>query len=338
MLRPLITMLIAASVFGFATPVVAAPVMGAEADTSYFPVVIQSTLGTATIEASPKRVVTLGVGADDIAISLGIVPIGISRADWGGDEDGYWPWVREALEAQDIPLPTTITQFPELDIEALLALEPDVILAPSSGIPEAIYDLLSPLVPVVAYPKRPYLTSVDEQIERIAKALGMPEKGDALRRHLQESLGAAGGAYPSLTDTTFAYVRPDPTSGNVSVYLADDPRVGTLTGLGLRLSPTVEDLSPSGNHFAHYLGFEHLPMLHDVELVVSWYHSEEQRDRVAELPLFASLPAISHGRYLALTDQPLIVASSAGSPLATQWMLERLLPRLAEAAKRANLQ
>ena len=322
MLRSLITLLIAA-----------APMTGAVADAALFPVVIQSPLGTATIDAPPQRVVTLGVGADDIAISLGVVPVGVSRAEWGGDEDGYWPWVRDALEAQETPLPTTITQYPELDVEALLALEPDVILAPSSGVPDAIYALLSPLVPIVAYPERPYLTSVDEQIERIAKALGVPQKGAALMRDLDSSLRSAGESYPSLADTTFAYVRPDPASGNVSVYLADDPRVGTLTSLGLNLSPMVEGLSPSGNHFAHYLGFEHLPMLEDVDLVVSWYHSEEQRDRVAELPLFASLPAISDGRYLALTDQPLIVASSAGSPLAAQWMIERLLPRLAETVE-----
>ena len=57
---------------------------------------LQGALGTAIIKAPPKRVVTIGLGADDLAVSLGVVPVGVSRADWGGDAR---PWVRAAIEA-----------------------------------------------------------------------------------------------------------------------------------------------------------------------------------------------------------------------------------------------
>ena len=60
---------------------------------------LQGALGTAIIKAPPKRVVTIGLGADDLAVSLGVVPVGVSRADWGGDARHYWPWVRAAIEA-----------------------------------------------------------------------------------------------------------------------------------------------------------------------------------------------------------------------------------------------
>ena len=85
---------------------------------------LQGALGTAIIKAPPKRVVTIGLGADDLAVSLGVVPVGVSRADWGGDARHYWPWVRAAIEASGAPLPALITEYPELDVEQIIALQP----------------------------------------------------------------------------------------------------------------------------------------------------------------------------------------------------------------------
>lgn len=42
------------------------------------------------------------------------------------------------------------------------------------------------------------------------------------------------------------------------------------------------------------------------------------------------------GAYVALSDPALVMASSSGTPLAVAWMLDRLAPRLAEAARHAR--
>ena len=86
-----------------------------------FPVTLRSALGEAVIPAPPRRVVTLGLGADDLALALGVVPVGVGRADWGGDPEHYWPWVRAAIEARGQALPERITVYPELDIEKIIA-------------------------------------------------------------------------------------------------------------------------------------------------------------------------------------------------------------------------
>ena len=80
-------------------PALNAGSVSSEARTTGFPVTIDSALGQAVIAAPPRRVVTLGLGADDLALALGVVPVGTSRADWGGDADHYWPWVRAAIQA-----------------------------------------------------------------------------------------------------------------------------------------------------------------------------------------------------------------------------------------------
>ncbi len=326
-----------------AVPPAAAPASSAPASNAApaaaadrFPVTIDSALGQAVIPAPPKRVVTLGLGADDLALALGVVPVGTSRADWGGDADHYWPWVRAAIQAQGQPLPERITVYPELDIEKIIALRPDVVLAPFSGISPEAYAQLSRLVPVVAYPGQPFLTPVDTQIDLIAAALGKRTEAAALKARIHDALAQAARPYPELAGKTFAYVRADPGSGNFAAYVAGDPRVDTLSAMGLTLAPSVRGLRASAGHFAHYLGFEHADALGDADILVSWFYTPEERDRIAALPLYAAIPAVRRGAYVALSDPALVMASSSGTPLAVAWMLDRLAPQLAQAAKRAN--
>ncbi|MGB3435631.1 ABC transporter substrate-binding protein [Achromobacter sp.] len=300
-----------------------------------FPVTLASALGRAVIAAPPKRVVTLGLGADDLALSLGVVPVGVGRADWGGDADHFWPWVRAAIEARGAPLPQPIAMFPELDIEAIVALRPDVVLAPFSGVSAEAYAQLSRLVPVVAYPEQPFLTPMDAQIDLIAAALGRRGQAAALKAQIRDTLAQAARDHPVLAGKTFAYVRADLGSGNFAAYVAGDPRVDTIAAMGLALAPSMRGLHASAGHFAHYLGFEHADALGDADVLISWFYTPQERDRTASLPLFASIPAVRRGAYVALSDPALIMASSSGAPLAVAWMIDRLAPALAAAAERA---
>ncbi|MFY3975242.1 ABC transporter substrate-binding protein [Achromobacter xylosoxidans] len=315
------------------SPAASAGDPGAAASVPGFPVTLRSALGVAVIPAPPKRVVTLGLGADDLALALGVVPVGVGRADWGGDPEHYWPWVRAAIEAQGQPLPERITVYPELDIEKIIALRPDVVLAPFSGVSPAAYAQLSRLVPVVAYPEQPFLTPVDTQIDLIAAALGKPDAAASLKARIHDTLARAGQGYPELAGKTFAYARPDLGAGNFIVYVSGDPRVDTLAALGLAQAPSVRRLHASSGHFAHYLGFEHADTLADADILVSWFFTPQERERAEALPLYRAIPAIQRGAYVPLTDPALVMASSSGTPLALAWMLERLMPQLAQAAR-----
>jgi len=313
------------------------PVAAAAADASAaFPVTLQSALGTAVIAKPPRRVVTLGLGADDVVVALGITPVGVARADWGGDADGYWPWVRAAITARGDPLPQTFAAYPELDIEAIVALQPDVVLAPFSGVSPEAFRQLSQRVPVVAYPERQYLTPMETQIDLIAAALDKRTQGEALKAQIRARLASAASRYPLLRDKTFAYVRLDPRSGNLGVYVVGDPRVDTLISMGMRLAPSVVQLKAANGSFAHSLGLEHADKLADADVLVTWFYAEQERERAMDVGLYAAIPAIGRGSALALTDASLVMASSSGAPLAVDWMLDRLGPRLEAAASRVG--
>ncbi|WP_274571210.1 iron-siderophore ABC transporter substrate-binding protein [Neisseria leonii] len=299
-----------------------------------FPVVIHGALGDTRIDRPPQRVVALGAGAEDIALSLGVIPVAIETHLWGGDEKGYLPWFKEAVLQTRQVLPDTVAMYPELDIEKIIGLKPDLVLAPQSGISPAIFKQLSGFVPVVAYPGRAWLTSVQEQFEIAGAALGRLPQARQVYRLMQEQMAAYRAAYPHLQQYTFAYLNAGRHMVNLWTYVAGDPRVDALTQLGLELAPSVRNLPVRSGSFVAEIGLENADMLADVDIVVSGFINEQARDAVAAVPLYSAIPAIRNGAYAALTDKTLIMAMSYGTPLSLSWGIPRFMPILLEAAAR----
>ena len=301
-----------------------------------FPVSIDSTLGTAEIEAKPERVVTLGWGAADIAFSLGTVPVGIEEDTWGGDADGYQPWFRDAVEDEGAELPETIAMYPELDVDAIIALEPDLVLAPQSGLEQDVFDQLSAFVPVVAYPGEPWQTSLEDQVTIAAEALGVPEKAEPLLEERQAAIDTAAEENPDLAGLTFAYVYGGDQPGALSVYLPGDPRVELLTGLGLALAPSVSTLSASPGTFVSTLGLEIADQIDDADLLFTWFNSAEEQASTEAQPLWAQIPAFASGAYVPMLDPKLGMAVSVATPLSVPWAIDEYVPLITAGAEKVQ--
>lgn len=301
-----------------------------------FPVSIDSALGTAEIEAKPERVVTLGWGAADIALSLGTVPVGIEEDTWGGDADGYQPWFRDAVEDEGAELPETIAMYPELDVDAIVALEPDLVLAPQSGLEQDVFDQLSAFVPVVAYPGEPWQTSLEDQVSIAAEALGVPEKAEPLLAERQAAIDAAAADNPELSGLTFAYVYGGDQPGALSVYLPGDPRVELLTGLGLELAPSVSTLSASPGTFVSTLGLENADQLDDAELLFTWFNDTDEQAATEAQPLWAQIPAFASGAYVPMIDKQLGMAVSVATPLSVPWAIDEYVPLITAGAEKVQ--
>jgi iron complex transport system substrate-binding protein len=293
---------------------------------SAFPVSIDSALGTAEITAKPERVVTLGWGAADIAFSLGTTPVGIESDTWGGDADGYQPWFRDAVEKAGDTLPTTIAMYPELDIDAVVALNPDLVLAPQSGLDQATYDQLSAFVPVVAYPGEAWQTSLEDQVHIAADALGVPEKAQPLLDERQAAIEAAANAHPELSGVSFAYVYGGDQPGALSVYLPGDPRVELLTELGMNLAPSVSSLTASPGTFVATLGLENADQLDDAQMLFTWFNDADEQAATEAQPLWAQIPAFASGAYVPMLDPQLGMAVTVATPLSVPWALDKYLP------------
>ena len=108
--------------------------------------------GETVIESAPERVATWGWGATDAVLALGIVPVAIASMDYGGGENRITPWVEEAIADLGGEEPVILDNATfELSVEELLASDPDVLIAPYSGLTQEEYDAVTGAgIPVIA--------------------------------------------------------------------------------------------------------------------------------------------------------------------------------------------
>ena len=98
----------------FAIPAVA------ETAESEYPIVITHAYGETVIASKPERVVTIAFGNQDVALALGVVPVGFSAANYGvQDDSGILLWTREKLAELGCENPNVFQDTDGLDFEAI---------------------------------------------------------------------------------------------------------------------------------------------------------------------------------------------------------------------------
>lgn len=102
--------------------------------------VIEHAMGSTEVPVSPEKIVVLNGDALEALISLGIKPIGATQAM--GDRIWY-PHLEEHMDGV-----TNVGTMTEPDLEAIMSLEPDLIIGTKSRTEES-YDFLSEIAPTV---------------------------------------------------------------------------------------------------------------------------------------------------------------------------------------------
>ncbi|SMX77941.1 iron complex transport system substrate-binding protein [Brevibacterium sp. 239c] len=296
-------------------------------------VTIDHALGKAVIEDEPERVVTLGQGSTETAIALGKTPVGMEEYAWGSDDTGYMPWIHEAVKEKGDDLPKQFQGDTELDVEAIAELEPDVILAPWSGITADQYKQLDAIAPTVAYPEQPWTIKWDEQITTVGKALGQEKESEGLVDDIKKQLSEAKRSeYKGLT---FSYIYND-GPGTLGVFYPNEQRVAMVSALGLTPDPVVEELKKDydapGTDSA-VIGLENADKLNDSDLIFTFYSDEKSRKEIESQSVYSNIPAIKSGAVVTPEDQAFVTASSIINPLTVPWTLKRYVPIIDKAAK-----
>ncbi|WP_315107274.1 iron-siderophore ABC transporter substrate-binding protein [uncultured Microbacterium sp.] len=302
---------------------------GNPASDDAFPVTIEHVYGETTIDEKPERVATIAWANHEVPLALGIVPVGMSKATWGDDDDnGILPWVEEKLDELGGETPVLFDETDGIDYEAVADTEPDVILAAYSGLTQEEYDTLSKIAPVVAYPDVAWGTSVDDMVEMNAKALGLEAEGEALIEDLHADADAALAANSALEGkkVLFAYFDPSDLS-QIGYYTAADTRPGYLHDLGLPLPAIVEENEDS-DQFYLQVSAEEAQKFDDVDVLVT-YGDDSTLATLQADPLLSKIPAIAEGRVAILPDATPIAASANPSALSIPWGLEDYLAILA---------
>src|SRR5699024_3572087 len=160
---------------------------------------VDTKFGSVDVPADPQRVVALGWGDAETALALGVQPVGAS--DWvefGGT--GVGPWAEDLYDEAPEIIPTM-----EPDYEAIAALEPDLILDTNSSGEQERYDRLSEIAPTVGVPEGGdnYLTTMDQQVDLIAEALGKEDEGKSLLDDLDRKSTRLNSSHVSISYAVF---------------------------------------------------------------------------------------------------------------------------------------
>lgn len=298
-----------------------------------FPVTIPHAFGTTTLPERPARVATVASGNHEVALALGVVPVGMAAANYGDDDgDGVLPWVAERLAELGADTPPLFDEGDGIDFEAVAATRPDVILAAYSGLTRADYDTLSQIAPVVAYPDAAWTTDWRQTIRLNSAGMGMAAEGEALIADMNARIAGTLAAHPRLRGKTAMFVTHLDTT-NLSVvnfYSANDTRVKFFADLGLAMPQSVTAATRPGQ-YAGSISAERIDAFDDVDILVT-YGGAPLLEAMRADPLMAHMPAIAKGAIVMLGNDPMGNAANP-TPLSLPWVLDDYVALLAGAAQ-----
>ncbi|HVV12183.1 iron-siderophore ABC transporter substrate-binding protein [Amycolatopsis sp.] len=287
-----------------------------------FPVTINTAFGDVTVKSEPKRVVALGWGDAETAVALGVQPVG--AADWlafGGD--GLGPWMTQRYTTAPTILGTL-----DVNMEQIAALHPDLILDTRASGQRDRYDQLSKLgVPVVSIPPgaSAYLTSWEQQLDLVGKALGRTEQAGKLKSGLEAKFTAAAQQHPEFKGKTVAV--GSKTTNGYGGYVNGDGRVELMTKLGFANSPKIQ--AQAGDSFSVPVSSERLDLL-DADLTLI-FPIGVTADSVTADPLFQTIPSVKAGRSIVFSDKTISSAMSSATVPGLTYALDKIVPMASSA-------
>ncbi|NHT75823.1 iron-siderophore ABC transporter substrate-binding protein [Rhizobiaceae bacterium CRRU44] len=324
--------------FRFATQIVMAVWLLAQghalaAEGDAYPITIQHAFGTTIIEKKPERVAAVAWANHEVPLALGIVPVGMARANFGDDDnDGILPWVKARLDELGGETPVLFDEGDGIDFEAVAATRPDVILAAYSGISQADYDTLSQIAPVVAYPQAPWSTDWRETIRLDSAGLGMAKEGEALIAGIEADIAGTLAGHPELKGKSAMFITHLSASdlSIINFYTTNDTRVKFFGDLGLASPKSVLQASQPGK-YSGSVSAEQIDAFDDVDILVT-YGDQALFDSLKANPLTRHMPAVANGALVMLGNDPVGNAANP-TPLSIRWVLKDYVARLSEAAK-----
>lgn len=309
---------------------VACALLVAPAAAQSFPVTIEHIYGSTTIAQQPKRVVSVGWHEQDFLYALGVAPVGVTN--WFGDYDyATWPWAEAARRA--VGAEPEVTSADSVNLEWILAQDPDLIVAIYLPTDDALYAQLSRIAPVVTTPAGFDLWGVpwQDELRVIDMAVwGNNQRSDKIIAGLTARMDAAKAAYPEIAGKTVANVYYEPP--NFTTWSSKDLGTRFLTDLGMVFPTELDALSDPDNRIT--VSLENFPIL-DLDAVLLPIEGgvEGGRKTIENMALFQNSALKTEGRAVWLDDHQGIAyaAMSWQSPLSLGYLIDVIPPAVASA-------
>ncbi|HHW38131.1 MAG TPA: ABC transporter substrate-binding protein [Bacillales bacterium] len=253
---------------------------GTRQQESGFPVTLTDATGAKmTIENKPTRIVSLMPSNTEIAFALGVGNEVVGVTDW----DNY---PEEVLEIEKVG-------GLDYNVEKVLALEPDLVLANASRMSneQGYQQLQSVGVPVVVVPNATSFDEVYDSISLIGKAIGADAKATEIISTMKEKLEKIKEQASAISDEekkmVWVEVQPEP-----DLY---------TTGKGTFMDDMLT-LINAKNAAGDYKGWvkfteeDALLLNPDVIVVTYGFYVDNPTEKVYSRPAWKDVPAVKNGQ------------------------------------------
>lgn len=267
---------------------------------------IDGAFGSVELNGTPQRVVALGENALDAALSLGVKPVGTLISRGGTDVPDY---LKEKT-GSDISLVGTVR---EVNLEAVLMLQPDLILA-SNSLPREQYEKLSLMAPTVV-PAVSTFEHWSKTYEVYAEALNQSEQARERIAEIDSRIASLRERMPK--DQTVSVVRWNPQGPFV---MSSHLFVGQiLEGLGFKSNALANELTTKPH--TDILSLENISRADADWIFLATLNPDGQKalDAARQQPAFTRLNAVSNDHVVSVDGQ---VWSSSSGYLAAQHILD----------------
>jgi iron complex transport system substrate-binding protein len=291
---------------------------------SAFPVSVAHKYGTTEIPAEPKRVVTLGLSDQDAVLALGMKPVG--AVDWFKERPyGLWPWTKD-LWGKDTP--QIVGERDDFDLEKILNLKPDLILALYSGMTKEQYGELSKIAPTVGQPKDfPDYGAPWQDMTRLAgAALGKADEVDTLIAGIDDRFAKVRDAHPDWRGRSVAVVDPF-QPGQYAVFGKTDPKAVFMTEMGFEVPAAINEAA--GDNNAAEISAERADLI-DTDLLLFLTADPAAQARVQADPVYKGLAVARENRamFVPYSQPPVGAALSFNTVLSIPYALDEFVPLL----------
>ncbi|ORX00155.1 ABC transporter substrate-binding protein [Mycolicibacillus trivialis] len=283
------------------------------------PVTIRHLFGETVIDGPPARVVSAGYTGQDDLLAVGVVPVGVTY--WFGDQPfAVWPWARTQLGAAE---PAVLTLDAGIDVDAVAALEPDLIVATNAGVDADTYAALSEVAPTVPQSgPDAFFEPWRDQAATIGRAVFAGERMRGIIDGVDARFASVAEAHPQFRDRTVMLL--DGRLERGEVVAAQGWRTEFLTAMGLRVA---DRLGEFGDGVRAVIPRDRIRQVLDTADVVIWTtDSEPDADALRADPEIAAVhtPQV-------FTPPELSGAIAFASPLSYPVVADQLPPLLIDA-------
>lgn len=305
------------------------------AEESAFPVTIEHAYGKTTIDAEPKRVVGIGWINAEVALSLGVVPVGSGQVGWGENSNHSTDWFDDRIKELAAEQPTRFTETDGINYEEIAKLEPDLILAVVGTVDQEAYDKLTKIAPTVTHAKDSdgWTTAWQDYTKTIGTALGRPEHAGTVISETEEKIQDKAAQHEELKGATFISSALSVTDGqpSISVYTKGDGRVTFMKSLGMEEADAVKD-AKADTFYIQWSNEKAADLKSD--MIYSWIEKDSDVQTIEDNATLKQIPAIAKGASVLDSDKQETLALGI-SPLGMDWLVEHtdFIDKVAEAAK-----